>query len=302
MTAVFEEIRVISAEVRHAVRNLELRADAPDELDLLESSWKSTVLRATWRGPRDWRVVLKRCNAAAAEIEVAVYTEVLPRVPVRAPRLFGVWREERTTWLAFEDMGDEPPRLDDDRQRAMVSRWLGELHHASRDLARVPLFPDRSAHHYAGLLELARARLAERRAVASGGDEEGRLTRAIRHCDSLRERWDAVEEQAALLPPTFVHADLAPENLRLVRSAGKLEVTAIDWEKAGIGTPFADLAMVEAPVYASASGTPLETVSSSLWVARLLAALSHNWAAKPIAEVERYGRRLERALGSIRER
>jgi Phosphotransferase enzyme family len=302
MTSVFEDTREISVEVRHAVRSLELRRDAPDELTLLERSWKSTVLRATWRDPHRLTVVLKRCSPASAETEAAVYAEVLPRVPVRAPRLFGVWREELTTWLAFEDMGDEPPTLDDDRQRAMVSQWLGELHRGSRDLARVPLFPDRSAQHYAGLLELARARLAERRAEPLAGDDERRLVRAIRLCDSLRARWDSVEEEAALLPPTFVHADLAPENLRIVRSAGKLEVTAIDWEKAGVGTPFADLAMVDAPAYASASESPLETVSDSIWVARLLAALSHNWAAKPISEVERYGRRLERALGSIRER
>jgi aminoglycoside phosphotransferase (APT) family kinase protein len=98
----------------------------------------------------------------------------------------------------------------------------------------------------------------------------------------------------------LVHADLAPENLRVVRSAGRLEVTAIDWEKAGIGTPFADLAMVDAAAYARAAGAPLDTVSASVWVARLLAALSHNWAAKPMAEIERYAGRIERALGSIR--
>lgn len=302
MTAVFEDTRAISTEVRDAVRRLELRADAPDELELLESSWKSAVLRATWRHPRPWAVVLKRCSPASAELEAAVQGEILPEISIRAPRLFGVWREGRTTWLAFEDMGDEVPRLEDDRQRAIVSRWLGELHRASRDLAAVPLLPDRGARHYAGLLEFARARLVERQGEAHEGDDERGLGRAIRLCDSLRSSWDAVEEQARRLPPALVHADLAPENLRVVRSAGRLEVTAIDWEKAGIGTPFADLAMVDAATYARAAGAPLETVSSSIWVARLLAALSHNWAAKPMAEVERYGRRLERALGSIRER
>jgi Phosphotransferase enzyme family len=300
MTAVVEDTREISAEARHAARQLELRADAPDELTLLERSWKSMVLRATWRSPR-WEVVLKRCAPGSAELEAAVHGEVLPRISIRAPRLFGVWPDATATWLAFEDMGDEPPKLNDDREREMVSRWLGELHRGSRDLARIPPFPDRSAQHYLGLLELARARLVERLAEAPSGDDP-RLGRAIRLCDSLHSRWDAVEEQAALLPPVFVHADLAPENLRVVRSAGNLEVTAIDWEKAGIGTPFADLAMVDPPAYASAAGVPPETVSSSMWVARLLAALSHNWAAKPMSEVERYGCRIERALGSIRER
>ncbi len=301
VTAVFEDTREISTEARHAARRLELRADAPDELELLEYSWKSTVLRATWRGARRWGVVLKRCLPGPAELEVTVHAEILPRIGVRAPRLFGAWRDARTTWLALEDMGDEPPRLDDDRQRAMVSRWLAELHVVSRDLAAASPLPDRGAQHYARLLESAREHLVERQAEASAGDDERRLVQAVRLCDSLRSRWGAVERQAALLPSAFVHGDMAPENLRLVRSAGRTEVTAIDWEKAGVGTPFADLAMVDPVAYADAAGAPLETVSSSMWVARLLAALSHRWAAKPMAEVERYAGRLERALGSIRE-
>lgn len=301
MTALAEGAREIPAEAGRAVRQLELRPDGPDELELLERSSKSTVLRATWRYPRRWRVVLKRSSSAAAQVEAAVHAEILPRIPIRAPRLFGVWREGEATWLAFEDMGDEPPRLDDDRQRAMVSRWVGELHGASRELADVPSLPDRGAQHYLGLLESARARLAERRAAALAGDDEQGLGRAVDLCDSLRSRWDAVSRQAASLPPAFVHADIAPENLRIVRSAGCLGVTAIDWEKAGIGTPFADLWAAGPAVYARAAEAPLETVGSSMWVARLLGALSHSWAAKPMPEVERYGRRLERALGSIRE-
>jgi aminoglycoside phosphotransferase (APT) family kinase protein len=301
VTTVFEDTGKIVTEAQRAVRQLELRPGA--ELTLLESSWKSTVLRATWRHPDSRGVVLKRCDPGSAEIQATVHGEVLPRIPIRAPRLFGVWREGPTTWLALEDMGDEAPRLDDDRQRAMVSRWLGELHRASRDLAGAPPLPaDRGAPHYLGLLESARDRLAERQGVASSADDRRRLARAIHLCDSLRSRWDAVESTAASLAPAFVHADVAPENLRIVRSATNFEVTAIDWEKAGIGTPFADLAIADPPVYAWVAGAPLEVVSSAMWVARLLAALSHNWAVKPMREVERYARRIERALGSIRER
>jgi len=299
---VVDDIQDVSAAARHAARRLELRPGPPDELELLEHSWKSAVLRATWRHPRRRQVVLKRCRSDLAETEAAVYTEVLPRIPVRAPRLFGVWREGTATWLALEDLGDEPPRLDDNRRREMVSRWLGELHRASRDLVGIPQLPDRSAQHYAGLLALARARLVERQAGAVAGNDQGRLGWAIDQCDALCSSWAAVEEQAALLPAAFVHADLAPENLRLVRDGRRLGVTAIDWEKAGTGTPFADLAMADAAAYSDAAAVPLEIVSTSTWVARLLAALSHNWAVKPISEIERYGRRIERALGSIRER
>ncbi len=301
--AVAEDTREIPAEARRAVRQLELRSEAPDELALLECSWKSTVVRATWRQPSRWQVVLKRCNPGAAEIEAAVHAEVLPRMPIRAPRLLGVWREAAlTTWLAFEDMGDEPPRLEHDRHRAMVSSWLGELHRASRELVATPPLPRRGGRHYLGLLGSAQKLLAERQVEVHSADDERTLERAIRLCDALRSRWDAVEDVAAQLPAAFVHADIAPENLRIVRSAGRVEVTAIDWEKAGVGTPFADLAIVDPPAYARAAGAPLETVDSSMWVARLLAALSHNWAVKPIPEVERYGRRIERALGSIGER
>jgi len=298
VTTVVEDTREISTEARHAIRQLELRPDPPDELALIESSRKSAVLRATWRDPRRWRVVLKRCDPCSAEIEAAVHADLLPRLPVRAPRLFGVWQDGRATWLAIEDMGDEPPALEDDRQRALVSRWIGELHAASRDLTDLPSLPGRDARHYLARLESARALLAERRTTAEG-DDEFRLTRAIEVCDSLRSRWPEVEVAASLLPPSFVHADLAAENLRVVRSAGRAEMTAIDWEKAGIGTPLADLSIADPGEYARAAGAPPDVVTSSAWVARLLRTLSHDWASKPISKLGRRRRRLERDLAAM---
>lgn len=300
MTAATEDSREIRLQARHAAARLELRSDAPDELTLLESSWKSTVLRATWEYPRRWGVVLKRCNPGSAEIEATVHAEVLPRLPVRAPRLLGLWREAAlTTWLAFEDMGDEPPNLEDDRQRAMVSRWVGELHRASREVTDLPPLPDRGARYYLARVERARALLAERRATAVDRDDELRLTRALEVCDSLRSRWIEVEKAASRLPAAFVHADLAVENLRLVRSAGNVAVTAIDWEKAGIGTPFADLSNADPREYAGAADAPLDLVTSSAWVARLLRTLSHDWASKPISKLGRRRRRLERDLAAM---
>jgi hypothetical protein len=299
VTTAVEGAREVSTEARHAVRQLELRADAPDELALLESSKKSTVLRATWLHPRRWRVVLKRCDPDSAEVEAAVHAEVLPRLPIRTPRLFGVWREGDATWLALEDMGDEPPRLDDARQGALVSRWIGELHAASRDLTDLPSLPDRGAPHYLARLESSRALLAERRTTAEDGDDERRLARALEVCDSLLSRWAEVERAASRLPVAFVHADLAAENLRLARSAGRVEVTAIDWEKAGIGTPFADLSIADLREYARAADAPLDVLTSSAWVARLLRTLSHDWASKPIAKLGRRRRRLERDLAAM---
>lgn len=299
MTTLVEEGREISDEARQAVRRLELRPGAPDGLVVLERSSKSTALRATWRHPRRWQVILKACEPASAEFQALAHAEVLSPMPVRSPRLFGMWNDGGTAWLALEDMGDEPPRLEDDRQRAAVSRWVGELHAASRELTDLPPLPERGAPHYAGRLESTRTRLAERRAEVLREGDRRSLTRAIDLCDALRSRWDAVEERAARLSPAFVHADLAPENLRVVRSGGRVEVTAIDWEKAGIGTPFADLQVTDPSTYASAADAPLEAVLSSMWVARLLRALSHNWASKSMRKIDRYGRRIERALGAI---
>jgi aminoglycoside phosphotransferase (APT) family kinase protein len=299
VTVLAEDAAGLVSAARRASLSLDLWSGEPDEVVLLEHSWKSAVLRATWRRPRRRAIVLKRCDPASAEVETSVYEDVLPLLPLAAPRLFGVWRDDRATWLALEDLGDEPPELEDARQREAISRWLGELHVASRELPAVPALPDRSTEHYAGLLASARGRLCERQAEALEVEEARRLGWAIRLCDALLSAWEAVSEQAALLPPAFVHADMAPENLRVVRLAGRFGVAAIDWEKAGVGTPCADLAMVDPSAYADAAGASLEAVSSSMWVARLLGALSHNWASKPMGEVERYGHRVERALRSI---
>jgi aminoglycoside phosphotransferase (APT) family kinase protein len=300
VTATVADTHGIYMQARQAVQRLELRSDAPDELELLEASWKSTVLRATWRYPSRWSVVLKRCNPGSAEIEAAVHAEVLPRLPVRAPRLYGSWREAAlTTWLAVEDIGDEPPDLEDEGQRALVSRWLGELHRSSREATGLPPLPGRGAPHYLARIERANALLAERRSAAADPEDVRRLTRALEVCDSLLGRWTDVERAASQLPAAFVHADLATENLRLVRSAGDLAVTAIDWEKAGMGTPFADLSIANLGEYARAAEAPLDVIKSSVWVARLLRTLSHDWASKPTSKLGKRRRRLERDLAAI---
>jgi hypothetical protein len=294
------DARTLRLQARKAAQRLELRADAPDELELLESSWKSTVLRATWCYPQRWSVVLKRCNPGSAELEATIHTEVLPRLPVRAPRLHGHWREtELTTWLAFEDVGDEAPDLADERQRAIISRWLGELHSASRELTGLPPLPDRGAAHYLARAKRARALLAERRSASADPEETRRLGRALETCDSLLARWADVARAASQLPAAFVHADLATENLRLTPTAQGLGVTAIDWEKAGIGTPFADLAPVDYAVYAEAADVPFDLLTPSAWVARLLRTLSHDWASKPLSKLGKRRRRLERDLAAM---
>lgn len=300
MTATIEDTRAVCLQARKAVQRLELRSEAPDELELIESSWKSTVLRATWSYPSRWSVVLKRCNPGSAEIEMAVQAEVLPRLPVRAPRLLGCWREAAlTTWLALEDMGGELPNLEDERQRALVSRWLADLHCASRELKDLPRLPDRGPRHYLARAERARELLTERRSASADAEDKRRLGRALEVCDSLLARWAEVEEAASRLPAAFVHADLAVENLRLLPSADGLAVTAIDWEKAGLGTPFADLSPVDFAVYARAADVPFELLTSSAWVARLLRTLSHDWASKPVWKLGKRRRRLERDLAAM---
>jgi Phosphotransferase enzyme family len=289
----------LAAGARIAVRALGLNANGPDQVIPLEHSPKSTVVRARWQRPRARDVVLKRCDPETARIEATVYRDVLPRIPIRAPRLLGVWVDDHATWLAIEDLGDEPPPLGEARHRARLSRWVGELHVSSRDLADAPSLPDRSVRHYLGRLQRARVRLADRGGEALSEDDARELRAALEICDVVAGKWEAVEEVASLLPPAFVHADLAAENLRLAWSGRRVEVTAIDWEKAGLGTPCADLAITDPCEYARAANAPLDVVEISARVARLLRTLSHDWASKPISKLGRWRRRLERDLAVV---
>jgi aminoglycoside phosphotransferase (APT) family kinase protein len=73
------------------------------------------------------------------------------------------------------------------------------------------------------------------------------LRSLVLSCDLVEDRWSEVEGFCAHLPPTLVHGDFVPKNIRIRHNGADPELLVFDWEGSGWGVPAADLADLLAP-------------------------------------------------------
>jgi hypothetical protein len=169
--------------------------------------------------------------------EIETYRGILGRAAI-GPRCFGVVAnsDEQRHWLLIEQVpGVELWQVAELSVWELVARWLGEFHAAFA--GRVD--EARAANPY--LLELSGDwfRLwSERARAALAGSPDPRAAVV----GSALERYDAVVAPLAALPGTFVHGELYPSNVLVVREEHPLRVCPVDWEMSGIGPGLVDLA------------------------------------------------------------
>jgi hypothetical protein len=184
----------------------EARATKPEFLHLPEREVQAYrgILVAAGVGPR--------CVAAVAESDPArhwLLIEKVPGVELWQVGELSVWEE--------------------------VARWLGRFHQGfSGRLDEV-----RNANPY--LLDLSAAwfrswcRRASEVLADSDDPRAGGLRRTL-------QRYDEVIAALTALPRTFIHGELYPSNVLVVRDQRPPRVCPVDWEMAAIGPGLVDLA------------------------------------------------------------
>jgi aminoglycoside phosphotransferase (APT) family kinase protein len=190
------------------------------------------------------RIVAKRCTAWAYEVETTVYERVLDAAGVHAIRLVASLEDGDSSWLFLEYAAGDPYDPQDRGHRIALGRWLGRLHGAGARLPVADRLPDHGAGRYLEHLADARQAVVDglRNPVLDASALET-LEAVIDDCDRVRDTWGDIERVLTELPPTVVHGDLAPKNLRVVhRERGRVEIVAFDWETCGWGHPAPDLA------------------------------------------------------------
>jgi hypothetical protein len=77
----------------------------PEQIEVLKGEKKSSVFRLAGVGPGNSAVIAKRCRQAIADVERAIYEDVLPDLPVTTPRYYGAVEEhdDAFSWLFLED-------------------------------------------------------------------------------------------------------------------------------------------------------------------------------------------------------
>lgn len=219
------------------------------EMLRLASRSKPALYRLIFDEPGRPAVYAKRSPTSHLDLELTVYRDILPQLPLTVPRFFGSCREsDGSTWLFVEDVGDGRPSDEAPEHRRVVARWLGLLHRSAADDPRASRMPDVGPDRYLGALCAGREGI--RRNLGNSALTDGDrtiLNGFLEQLDAVESRWPGIEHACQDLPVTLVHGDFRPKNVRIRETLPGTALYALDWEMAGWGAPAADLASAFQP-------------------------------------------------------
>src|SRR2546426_9543373 len=210
--------------------------DEPRGVTPLRIGRRRKVYRLEGVGRAGATVIAKQCRKAAAQVERAVYEEILPRVTVPSLHYYGFLAEpdNEYCWLFVEEATGVGYSNLLAEHRSQAAQWLGLLHTSAADVAAGGRLPDGGPGRYLALLRVARELTQQYldNPVLSTDDVlfiEGIQARL----DDLAAHWNRVEEICDGVPQTLVHGDFNGKNLRIRSANGNTIVGVFDWADAG---------------------------------------------------------------------
>ena len=303
-------IVVRSAVLEHpatkAWRTLTPGDKPPDRIESLKETNKALVYRLTHAGPGGTNVIAKRRRREALHGEATIHGIVLPRVPVPTPHYYGLVEEPdgEHAWIFLEDAGDVAYSPLIAPHRTLAARWLALLHTKASEIAAEVGLPDRGASHYLEHLRAASEKMLQGRGNdALRPDDIAVLDDLLAQCSETEARWEEIERLSEGMPPTLVHGDFVPKNVRVRAGRDGIVLLPFDWGTGGWGEPAADLAETDPTLYWQFMSEhwrnlDLPVVTRVAKVGRLfrvLAAvhcasqsLAYPWIEKPMAQLRLY--------------
>ncbi len=195
--------------------------------------------------------VMAKWGAAGAILrERLIQEQVLPYLPLTAPRYYGTCLDGSDGWLFLEDVGDQRYSRSDPTHMRVAAEWIGAMHSAASRIGGADGLPDAGPSRYLRQLRAARVRVHDALGRWTFAPAEVEiLTSLLSWIEVIEERWVHVEAGCSGAPPTLVHGDFQPKNA-FVRSNGRgVQVFPIDWEMAGWGPPCIDLTRIDLSAY-----------------------------------------------------
>lgn len=211
---------------------------------------RGAIYRLDGAGLADSPVIAKLCKPKIAEIESAVYREVLPRLPMPTLRCYGTMPDGdgEHCWLFLEDAGATRYSPAEPEHRRLAARWLATVHLHAPEILEVSDLPDRGPGHY--LIHLLNAReeiIRQLHRQEAESDGALVLEDLLLKLDALESCWGELAAFCDTLPRTLVHGDLVAKNLRIMRRGSGIALAIFDWEMAGFGVQAPDLAQLLEP-------------------------------------------------------
>ena len=293
----------------------------PEIIEVLRKGKKSATYRLVGAGPSGESIIAQRSLAVRAAIERTVHEDVLPQVPVRAPRYYGSWPEsgsEEFVWIFLEDMGDDRFAATNPVHRSLAGRWVGALHVAAAKIPAARRLPDGGPGRYLRHLHSGRDTLRRNlKNPALPPDGAALLDQVVASLDSIERAWSRFENACNAFPQTLVHGDIQRKNVHVRSGATGPELCLIDWETAGWGLPAVDLPKLDLAAYhtvvgaawprvglddvhrVAAVGTALQQVAAIDWVSPELGDERPVYVVRPLSWLRVYLERLVNALRDI---
>lgn len=262
---------------------------APDCIHEYRERPRRALYRLFGVAPGGGSVFAKRAVASRTAIERTVYRDILPRLPLTAPRYYGSWVDEPFGWLFVEDVGQDRYSEEEPEHLALAARWVAILHAQATQIPAARSLPDGGPARYLQHLRSARKKI--RRSIRIRRyrrSEAERLAAVLSLCDSIEAKWARVEAACDGSPSTVVHGDFRAKNGYLRQNSDGLEILPIDWETAGWGPPAADLTRIDLRAYWSVvrgvwPRVSFETLESWQRIGRLLEELAAvNWVSETL--------------------
>jgi hypothetical protein len=195
-------------------------------------------------------VIAKRSKREEAEVERAIYDEVLPKLPLPSLRCYGLVEADNAdlVWLFIEDAGASEFSERSDQHKVLASRWLAQMNTSAASLVGEVELPDRGPDHYVRYLRAGGNTLQEYISDRAIDPNDLRLIEnLLTQCRALEAGWNRVREFCDRIPDTLVHGSFVGRNMRVRPTSSGFSLVVFDYDNAGWGIPARDVAKLAAP-------------------------------------------------------
>ena len=242
----------------------------PERVDVLKDTDRTKIYRLVRAGPGGSNVIAKQRASGSLAEEQVIHLAVHPRLAARTLKCYGFDEPDGATpcTLFLEDAGDEPYDGSDPTHRALAGGWLAAFHTVAAGTplgAEANALAERGSAYYLAELQAGRGVIEEN--LHTHPAELAETLREVLSClDRVEGSWHKVAQMVAPAPRTLVHADLKPNNVRLLAEDGAHDpaVLVLDWEYAGWGPPAVDLAQPPPGSEGLALGVDLDSYAAAV--------------------------------------
>jgi hypothetical protein len=268
---------------------------------------KSAIFRLTGIGPKGRAIIAKRCRQDTGLVECRIYREILAKLPVSSVNCLGFVEEDSSgyCWIFLEDVSSgSHVSAECAEHRELVATWLAQLHVAVSGSQIRSRLPDRGPGYYKQHLTHGQTRILENiENPALNQRDRNMLDATLMLLSTLRSKWNDFEAFCDAFPPTLVHGDFVPKNMRIRTVLSEQALLPFDWEEAGWGVAAVDLFWLDLSTYAAivrktwsnigtrdifqlaSLGKTFRYVASINWASE---DLRHSWPQRSIRRLGKY--------------